>query len=205
MINKNKQAGTTLMELTVVLLILIALAGLALPYVSGTSSSGLCNATDVTMQNSKSAIMEGFYIDTLGYFPKKTKDTSTLDFNLTYLFEKSTESGWNTFDPESRIGWKGPYLTAGRKLDILSTLDASFQSASFVHAAGALTSSDFAVFDAWNRPLIIQQYDEPNNGFRLISAGENGELETTLSGSRAGDDRVIYLNKPAPESNDSCG
>jgi len=47
----------TLIELRVVMLILIALAGLALPYVSGTTSKALCDATNVSMANIKKVIM----------------------------------------------------------------------------------------------------------------------------------------------------
>ena len=42
----KKQCGVTLLELTVVLLILIALAGLAVPYVGGTAGKALCDADD---------------------------------------------------------------------------------------------------------------------------------------------------------------
>ena len=63
----KQQTGVTLLELTVVLLVLVALAGVAIPYLGGTSSTALCNATDVTMQNVKKAIMERYYLDTLGF------------------------------------------------------------------------------------------------------------------------------------------
>ena len=206
MTNKIKQTGVTLIELTVVLLILIALAGITLPYVSGTSSSGLCNATDITMQNTKKAVMEGFYIDTLGNFPA---DKGSTNYNLTYLFEKGS---WEPYDPSSRIGWKGPYLTAGRILDDTNfPSSGGFTSPTYVNDV-LIKDTHFAVFDAWNRPLIIQE--NAINGFRLLSAGENGILETKRSdptipvdastGAKKNDDRIIYLDKPAPESNDSC-
>ncbi len=199
---KIKQAGMTLIEISVVLLILVALAGLALPYVSGISSSSLCKATDMTLSNTKKAIMEGFYIDTLGYFPKATKST-TADFNLTYLLEDSA-AVWGAFNPETRLGWNGPYLDLGRKLtaDNLTSTTLTNTSSGFVHVA--LTTSNFAVFDGWNHPIILQKHS--TDDFRLVSAGFNGDLETKITDTViGGDDRVLYVNKPSPVTNSSCG
>lgn len=115
-----RQTGMTLIELTVVLLVLIGLAGVAIPYVSGTSRMALCQATDASMQAVKTAIMggganAGFYMDTLGYFPKATKST-TADYNLRYLFEQST---WPTYKPKTAVGWRGPYLMGGGRCQII--------------------------------------------------------------------------------------
>jgi len=195
---KIKQLGMTLIEISVVLLILVALAGLAIPYVSGISGSSLCKATDMTLSNTKKAIMEGFYIDTLGYFPKVTKST-TVDFNLTYLLDDSA-TVWGTFNPETRIGWNGPYLNLGRKLTS-ENLTSTFTDTDFVHVA--LTTSDFGVFDGWNHPLILQKHS--TDDFRLVSAGFNGDLETKIVDTTiGGDDRVLYVNKPSPVTNTSC-
>ncbi|MDT8427048.1 MAG: hypothetical protein RQ733_13850 [Methyloprofundus sp.] len=194
-----KQLGMTLIELSVVLLILIALAGLAVPYVSGISSTSLCKATDITLSHTKKAIMEGFYIDTLGYFPKATKST-TADFNLTYLLDDSA-AVWGTFNPETRLGWHGPYLDLARKLTP-SDLTSTFTDTNFVHVA--LTISDYGVFDGWNHPIILQKHS--TDDFRLVSAGFNGDLETKITDSAiGGDDRVLYVNKPSPVTNSSCG
>lgn len=101
------EKGFTLIELTVVLLILVALAGLAIPYVGGTNRMALCQATDASMQALKSAIMggganSGFYMDLLGYFPKATKST-TADFNLRYLFEHN-QAGRHTTLKQQSVG-----------------------------------------------------------------------------------------------------
>jgi len=37
------------------------------------------------MQNIKKAIMNGFYQNNAGYFPKNTKDIAINDYNLTYF------------------------------------------------------------------------------------------------------------------------
>jgi len=195
-----KQKGMTLIELTVVLLILVALAGLTIPYVSGTSRKALCDATDVSMANIKRVIMEGYYLDTLGYFPKETKDTIA-NYSLHYLIEKGSTTApvFSSFDPDSQLGWRGPYVSSGVKL---SALAVTFGGAVSNYVHEPLTVTQFHILDAWGDPIIIQKY--ASNGFRLISAGFNKIFETEITGDRSGDDRVIYLDMPAPESNLSC-
>jgi type II secretory pathway pseudopilin PulG len=211
----KQQTGMTLLELTVVLLILVALAGVAIPYLGGTSSTALCNATDVTMQNVKKAIMERYYLDTLGQFPNNKNST---DFNLKYLF---TQGSWQAFDPQSQTGWRGPYLQSGI---ILSGTDNLFKAANlsttftdptrgFVNASSALINGDTVVLDGWGRPLIIQvDTTNPNNPIaKLVSAGAGSgvglidnsgtplaDIDTLITGNRTNDDRILYLNAPTP-------
>lgn len=69
------QRGMTLLELTVVLLIMIALAGTVVPYVMDAGRTAQCQATDATMQAVKAAIMggssgSGYYTDLLGQYPR---------------------------------------------------------------------------------------------------------------------------------------
>jgi type II secretory pathway pseudopilin PulG len=174
------QSGVTLIELTVVLLILIALAGLVVPYMGGTSSKALCDATDLSMQNIKKAIMGGgsgaaFYLDTLGYYPKNTKativDGMATDFSLKYLLTKP--NGWANYDSETSVGWRGPYLVANATLtpESVLALAPNLKSAESIygHAADTYTvasgtpyvhqafaNKDSVINDAWGRPIIIQ-------------------------------------------------
>jgi type II secretory pathway pseudopilin PulG len=94
------QRGLTLLELTVVLLIMIALAGTVVPYVMDTGRTAQCQTTDATMQAVKAAIMggpagSGYYADLLGRFPRDRYidmqgDSNTLNdiysYSLHYLF-----------------------------------------------------------------------------------------------------------------------
>lgn len=69
------QVGITLIELSIVLMILIALSGVAIPMVGNTVGYAQCVATDATMNNIKSAIignqsMMGYYKD-MGVYPIK--------------------------------------------------------------------------------------------------------------------------------------
>ncbi|OQK17204.1 hypothetical protein AU255_04745 [Methyloprofundus sedimenti] len=218
--NKIKQQGMTLIELTVVLLVLVALAGLIIPYFSGTSRKATCDVTDVSMTNIKRAIMERYYLDTLGKYPASKGGS---DFSLYYLFDAG---GWAAFDPDTQIGWRGPYLMNGITLASEAALATNLTSAAgtFVHRAFA--DGDSVVLDAWGRPIVIQvpsvaQCDSITGltgtaaGYcaRLVSAGAgsgagigNADIDTTIAGNRAGDDRVLYLKAPTPAAdiNTAC-
>ena len=223
------QKGMTLIEITVVLLILIALAGLTIPYIGGTTRKALCDATDVSMANIKRTIMERYSLDTLGNFPvSKTGSTINSDFSLHYLF---APGGWPTFDPDTQVGWRGPYVQNGIILNAADegALDGSFKDVSSPFDAATdhihlnLADTQTVILDAWGRPIIIQVRDEADCSdwglptdqgqcARLVSAGPgsgislaNGALNTVISETRKGDDRIIYLqNTPAGEQNESC-
>lgn len=193
---RNTQQGMTLMELTVVLLILIALAGLAIPYVGGTSQMALCQATDASMQAVKTAIMggganSGFYMDLLGQLPRD-KSNATGYYNLTYLFVRDDgldndsdthassvdgifdpDDEWREYNPKTAVGWRGPYLMSGGRVP--SGLDASFQdiydpstaTTKVVHT-NITTDTGSHVMDAWGRPIIIQvPYETASSTYNL--------------------------------------
>jgi prepilin-type N-terminal cleavage/methylation domain-containing protein len=226
-----KQKGMTLIELTVVLLILVALAGLMLPYISGTSRKALCDATDISMMNIKQVIMERYYLDTLGNFPASKGGS---DYSLNYLF---TAGGWGAFDLDSQVGWNGPYLQGGLVIDasMISNLSSNFKNTKFTKETFSAGKS--IVMDAWGRPIILQipavaeckvifsLASNPTEGYcaRLVSAGVGsglgigaGDIDTHITddasttsiveGHLMGDDRILYLNAPTPaeDINKSC-
>ncbi|WP_198242992.1 hypothetical protein [methane-oxidizing endosymbiont of Gigantopelta aegis] len=213
MINKFFEKGMTLLELTIVLLVLVALAGLTIPYVSGTGQMARCQATDATMRAIKEAIMggasgPGFYGDLLGYYPKKTKGTAA-DYDLHYLFTRydvgASASDWSKYNPKTAVGWRGPYLDQGRSLkaDVLNKLNSTFDDTNYVHiglklydGADADTTKTVQeaeklvhIMDAWNRPIILQiPYDTYTSTYtleyaRLVSAGPG-------SGMKPGDAKI---------------
>lgn len=186
--SKNTQHGMTMLELSVVLLVLIASAGLVVPYVGGTGHAAMCQATDATMQAVKEAIMggaagNGYYADMLGEYPKATKGADTADYNLTFLFTKPAV--WGAYNPQTGVGWRGSYLTSGGHIDAAyvdgdvnnGELDASFarvgtdvfdpdtNSGGKVHAL-IKNTVDAQVFDAWRRPIVLQApyYDDDGAG-----------------------------------------
>ena len=209
----KKHQGMTLLEITVVLLVLIALAGLTIPYIGGTSRKALCDATDISMANIKRAIMDRYYLDTLGKFPQ---DLSVLSpntppkYNLHYLFSDRNLDGsriHKPFDPDTATGWRsGGYLQGGITLE--SNLSGNFSDTSYTDP---LKQNHIAAIDGWGRPIVIQEH--PSNGFRLVSAGpgsglgiENADIETTIAGNRSNDDRILYLTAatPAADTNPDC-
>ena len=149
------QQGMTLIEVSVVLLVLVALAGLAVPYVGGIGSSASCQTTDATMHTVKEAIMggaagAGYYADTLGQLPRDRYINTVADqyaYSLHYLFTRDDgadndgdgnqpssdgktnvdpEDEWPAYNAKTSVGWRGPYLTTGGQLSAANLDDASF-------------------------------------------------------------------------------
>jgi type II secretory pathway pseudopilin PulG len=232
--HKARQSGMTLLEITVVLLVLIALAGLVVPYIGITSGMATCQATDATLQAVKQAIMggaagPGYYADTLGDYPKASQANTDTAYNLKYLFEKGS---WPDYNPKTGVGWRGPYLSTGGLVS--GTLHASFGTvfdpgtpATDAHVHVNITTDTGAqVFDGWHRPIVLQipYYDDDDEGphtadyhpenARLVSAGpgsglasNEASIETTIQSkdaSNRGDDRVLFLNIADPGSNNAC-
>jgi type II secretory pathway pseudopilin PulG len=127
----------TLVELTVVLLIMLALAGVVAPYVGGISRTAMCQTTDATMQAVKQAIMggaagSGYYADLLGTFPRDFAVPT--GYSLHYLFARDDgldndgdthlpstdgqinidpDDEWRAYNAQTAVGWRGPYLQNG--------------------------------------------------------------------------------------------
>ncbi len=254
-----KQQGMTLLELTVVLLILLALAGLAIPYVGGTSNETMCKTNDVSMVNIKKAIMEGYYLDTLGKFPQDldgltpNSTFTSRDYNLHYLFSDTnpldTSRTHKAYNPSNNTGWRtGGYLQNGMQIDVSSEMSLSLKNdLKTVLQQPTILDTDLSKYiftmDGWGRPFVLQAMEAKNSSCpepiksasinnkccwdvltteavcaRILSAGkENGVgllatledsqwFETSLTESRDGDDRVLYLNIPTPpgDVNEDC-
>ncbi|WP_036297354.1 type II secretion system protein [Methylobacter marinus] len=203
--HKTMQSGMTLMEITVVLLILIALAGMVVPYVNITSGSATCQATDATLQAVKQAIMggkagPGYYADTLGNYPA---DRGDIDYNLKYLFiagdkdEDDSIPDWPAYNPKTGIGWHGPYLSTGGLVNEIllhnsfgTVFDSSSPEAIAIPAhvhVNITTDTGSQVFDAWHRPIVLQipYYDADGEGSDDIARyhPENARLISAGPGS----------------------
>ncbi len=163
---KALQRGMTLLELSVVLLILTALAGLALPYVHGTRDSAACQVTDASLHAIKQAIMggganSGYYNDTLGKFSQDLQGLASAtdpEYGLYYLFsDKNLQENrmHQRFNAKTGQGWRGPYLTTGIKLgtDALDKLDTRF---------GAFFDATQPAVDAYVH-FDIKLHDGPDN------------------------------------------
>ncbi|CCE22182.1 MULTISPECIES: hypothetical protein [Methylotuvimicrobium] len=222
------QRGLTLLELSVVLLVLIALAGLMVPYVVGTGQMAMCRATDASMTVVKEAIMggsagPGYYMDTLGHYPSP-KDNPDHKYGLHYLF---VAGGRDKYNPKTAVGLRDPYLsTGGRSTDQYhASFGAVFDSSSNPNGTVHIDHNDldldlYHVFDAWGRPIVLQvpidtsDSEDPFKYARLVSAGpghglgpKDAAIDTTISNldaSDRNDDRVLYLRMPDPGRNEPC-
>jgi Tfp pilus assembly protein PilE len=224
-IMNSKSLGFTLLELTVVLLILIALAGVVVPFVHGTVEQTACQATDATLAAVKEAIMggpqgPGYFHDMGEHFPEY-KDSGGDHYHLHFLFATSTFTSpkQDLYPSDFKPSWRGPYLQGGGKLP--SSLDASFDDPQYVHFKHTDFKEDFFVLDhyRWRNPIVLQVPDDSdcsnyssytwgkNWCARLVSAGPDGKLDTKITDADAsarGDDRVLFLRIPDPKGNLSC-
>ncbi|GAB4358265.1 MAG: hypothetical protein Kow0060_12170 [Methylohalobius crimeensis] len=163
--------GFTLLELTVVLLVLIALAAVVLPYTQGTVSQAACQATDATMAAVRDAIMgsaagPGYYSDIRNHLPYYRDGSGNEDchddtatggdphYHLHFLVNASTFDsanpkslcpGWlGQFKPRLALGWRGPYLQGGGgKLVDPTKLNSSFSKV----ASNPPTNDQYVHFD----------------------------------------------------------
>lgn len=180
--SKPHRCGFTLIETLVVLVIVVAVAGMAVPLLSGLtvaangeSKTAQKVATEATLSRVRSAILgngsQTGYLSDMGSLPlpDTTVDpTRTFHPQLHFLFvNPNTGTADANFDPAVRRGWRGPYLIGNGTFS-------EHPAFGFMQMYGK--NGDNAVLDGWGRPLVIQQ---STNVARLVSAGEDGNLLTT--------------------------
>jgi len=229
----GKAKGMTLIELAVVLLILIALAGMLVPMFSDTGRYAQCVATDNTLVNLRDAILgsggQPGYRSDLGKMP---------DSNLSYLFNQPPAT--SRFNPATGRGWRGPYLNGGSTCESLAralnregidtTADAASilqQACAFSLQAGSLqpaTANRVVALDSFqlmgpNGPFPVRS---PIRLFRdgaghhyLVSAGPDGHTllgngfdpvvdKANASQDLRRDDRVLFLDFYDAWGNAAC-
>lgn len=172
--------GFTLAEIVIVLIVLVALAALVVPLIGGLAINGKSQeqiATEASMRAIRDAVMgtsskPGAWPD-LGQRPDMfPQDPQLLLAELSVV--QGVEPSIVPFDPVTKIGWRGPYLSGVSKL-----------------------------VDGWGNSIVIQVGDVNGNGqlddgdvryARLVSAGENEVFETEDSdGYVPGFDPAIHL------------
>ncbi len=203
----RQRAALTLAELAVVLVILVALAGILVPMLSNlqvnvgnasdpNNKSPKQIATEATLQRLRETIVgapnrPGYWNDLLAYSGNPTQSPATL--RDLFVVNPALPVALQTFDPTTHRGWRGPYL-----LNPTGTYTVNATNG-FTTTFGA--TGDPALIDAWGSPIIIQwpTGDPTSTYVRLISAGPNGMIDTALTdlpASSRGDDLVVFLRLP---------
>jgi type II secretory pathway pseudopilin PulG len=181
----HRVAGLTLLELLVVLMVLIAVAGIIVPNVidlrlgfAGDRKTAQQIATEQTLLQVRAAILG--VNGQKGLWPDLAQRDADLPQTMAELFVP--RAGWPDFDPNTRIGWRGPYLLS---------------SGAHYGANDAYGSAtDPAVLDAWGSPIVIQAPDAQH--IRIVSGGEDGVINTppivTMPAlADCGDDVLLFL------------
>lgn len=180
-----KQQGFTLLELTVVLLLLIALTGVVLPYFASTAEETACQATDATLAALREAIVGGasgpgysndlqnrlpYYRDAGGNesCADDTATGGTPRYHLHFLVSTSTfgssakslcPKSLQSFHPSLTLGWRGPYAKGAAKLFHPESLDDRFDDFDYVHIKHTTDHREDLYFldqFRWRAPVVLQ-------------------------------------------------
>lgn len=181
---KNRNA-LTLVELVVVLCILVALSGIAIPLCSDNLASAAESVTRASLAETRKATLE-YWRDTkhVTLDGMASVATEAQRFEIQWLFSNPVTGNKSVqFNPNIRIGWNGPYV-AGSTGDI-------------VKFGGPV------LIDGWNRRLVVQ-YVDPSamlKDVRIVSAGPNGVINipaatatSALTSIAIGDDLYVALS-----------
>ncbi len=218
-----RQRGMTLLELAVVMLVLVALAGLTIPYIGNTGQAAACQITDATLAAVRDAIMG------TGVAPGYLSDVGSLPLGINDLFTQPVSI--NAFNPVTRRGWHGPYIQNGVlvKADrvVVGPPNGDLVDHNFTSLASsnvAVAAGDTVAVDGYKyaNPVVFQFPCSDANGdgrcgnaadiplpdrIRLVSAGPDGVLNTLLTDATAAgrnDDRVLFLKIADPGGNQPC-
>jgi prepilin-type N-terminal cleavage/methylation domain-containing protein len=220
--------GFTLIEMVIVVMILAIIAGIVVPLISGSSQISTPGGqkserrivTETTMLAIRDTFLStgtrtGLWAD-MGHVPAR------LPLTIHQLFlPEPPLTGTPTFNPVTKIGWRGPYFAqpTGTYPDITTTHQMTgntWSADNFTSTYGATADRGFV--DAWGNPIVLQ-IDFPAGATppdesisapeaqaaRLVSAGPDGtiawELDITqteedyriASQNHQIDDVVIYL------------
>ena len=151
--------GMTLAELVVVLVILVATAGLVVPLLSGVRGDARYSTTRASMQTLKNAIaayaldMKGVATYNAQFVMSNTTGVPNSLQDLIVQPQSGTSPGTavQSFNPLTRLGWRGPYL-AGWTGTFTANLDQSFYPTN--SAYGLLGGP--AQLDGWGNPIVLQ-------------------------------------------------
>lgn len=199
------------MELCVVVVILASLAGLAIHVANGSTAEAAKSATSAQLSTLRQSILglaDGATI------PSYRRDCRTIPLVVADLLRRRTAPpAVEPFDPATGFGWRGPYLHVPRGTYVPDS-QAPPPARGFLDRYGTSDPTDPrfpdpAVLDGWGNPIVLQFPNVDGNPnpphtqlearhARLVSAGENGRIDTPVD-AVAGLD---VLFPPLPPDND---
>jgi len=217
LLGRQRRAAFSLIELTVTLLILVAVAGLVIPQFATTSQAAERSATLVNMCKLRDILIgtpdRPGYLQDMQSMSVGANATGIPDFMHDLLIQPAAAVSFNV---DSKLGWRGPYV-ANATGHFTAGLHASFAPYGLPNAP--------AVRDGWGNPIVLQWPNtvDPLNVrakyVRLISAGApslpgaNGKvsvietldsvlLPEDLTPDKRGNDIVVFLRVSDPYAPD---
>jgi len=214
----RREAGLTLIELVVVLVVLVAVGALLVPLIGNQPEDARATATNETMNRIRDAISgPNGYATTM----KHALDTSSTNIGyatglpwpsatdvlggradhpqLQFLYVEP--SSIEPYDPNYKVGWRDAWLDIASPGRYVVDATRGF-------SADYGQEDDSAPLDGWANPIVIQLPSDPSETFedevlavRLVSAGPNGVIDTPttdLTPEDKGDDIVLYLRREDP-------
>ena len=205
----NKQNGLTLLELTIVLLIMMVLAGLVLPTFNEVPAYAQCTATKSTMKAIRDALLGdiagGGYVDDMGSFPVSLNALLQSNYcsDRNYTNKKTCVAASETwqaediFSPVTGRGWRGSYLQEST----IITVDNLAATTSYLTST-AYTNSIIVGVDPSTSPPITADLAESS----ILDSFSQGTAVPPLEPAR----RPIILQNPKntpaipPDVNTDC-
>lgn len=185
------RSALTLVELAVVLTILVALAGLVVPNLVNFAERDVApTAVNASLIEVRGAVMQ--YWNDCKYLiaEAETLDARFIGIRIDDLVNNPFGPGAE-FDPETGLGWRGPYIVSSTLIPINTGLnqpddlpDAFVLDANFNDYFRVDTESESlvpAIVDPWGTPIVIQDIDAfaglgptplgATRRLRIVSAG----------------------------------
>ena len=186
----NARIALTLTELVVVLVVLIALAGLVIPKLGSTTDTARRTVATSSATEIRNGIMQ-FWSDCKYAYP--TNPVEDQRIQISHLLE--IPGSFASYDPDVGLGWNGPYLEADGKtytVDTAAGFTTVYGSAAQLALRDTFINQDFdgdGVEDSGS-PFVIQEptllaLEAMSSTYaigelrevRVVSAGPNGILE----------------------------
>ena len=202
----QRRSALTLLELVVVMAVLVALAGLAVPMFDNTTTQVSNGATIASMRQLQQLILNRYAADMKGTsdgsgtyfydsFPRATANVNVSQPQLVWLFN-ARPLPIRTIRPPGSVGMAHICLLARARIQVQPKrcpTDRLHRQTVSIRACAATFGNfgDQTVLDGWGDPIVIVYIQEssPSQTYYfsaspyhiLLSAGQNGTLDPLIS------------------------